>query len=414
MTEPLARPRRKNPLDRTRQPLLPPSARSRTAHGLTRAAAEGRFALQHCEECEKFTYPPRDACPNCLSHRLAFIDAPDLGTLVSATTIHITSDSYFRECMPWRQGIVTADCGPQIIANLHGDCVEGEKVRLTLQLDKAGQASVFAMPLKEETPNMHNDPAWRQMTADPKFRRVLITDGRNPVGQALAQSFAKARAARIFVGISEPWKPVPAGEKLRAIEGIEIVPLDLTDERSVSDLAADIGARVDILVNNADHTRPVHLFEPGSARKLTDAVDATLAGSMRLAQAFGPVMLSRGADGTHSAAAWVNVLSAYALANLPAYGALSVSHAACLSLAHWLRAELRPSGIKLLNAFSGPLDTEWFQTVPPPKVAPAQLAEAIVDGLRRGLEEIYVGDVAKDIRDRLAANPKALEREIGQ
>jgi NAD(P)-dependent dehydrogenase (short-subunit alcohol dehydrogenase family) len=157
----------------------------------------------------------------------------------------------------------------------------------------------------------------------------------------------------------------------------------------------------------------VQLFEPGGARRLTETIDATLAGSMRLAQAFGPVMLSRGADGANSAAAWVNVLSAYALANLPAFGALSVAQAACLSLSHWLRAELRPGGVRVLNAFAGPLDTEWFQAAPPPKVAPAQLAEAIVDGLRRGREEIYVGDVAKDIRDRLAANPKALEREIG-
>lgn len=412
MTEPLSRPNRKNPLARTRQPLLPPAARSRTAHGLTLAAAEGRFMLQRCHECQKFAYPPRDACPNCLSHLLDFADAPDLGTLVSQTTIYITSDGYFRERMPWRQGIVRSDCGPQIIASLHGECIEGEKVRLTLQLDKAGQPVVFASPLKG-TPDMHDDPAWREMTADPKFRRILVTDGRNPQGHALVKSLAKAGAARIFVGVSERWKPWPGEDELCSVKGVEIVPLDLTDEQSVADLAADIGAKVDILVNTADHTRTVHLFEPGGARKLTETIDATLAGSMRLAQAFGPVMLSRGADGTNSAAAWVNVLSAYALASLPAYGALSVSHAACLSLSHWLRAELRAGGVKLLNAFTGPLDTEWFQTVPPPKVAPVQLAEAIVDGLRRGLEEIYVGDVAKDIRDRLAANPKALEREIG-
>ena len=307
----------------------------------------------------------------------------------------------------------TSDCGPQIIANLHGHCVEGARVRLALRLDRAGQPVVFAIPI-EETPHMHDDPAWRETTADPKFRRVLVTDGRNPVGQALARSLVKAGAARVFVGVAEPWKPFAGEAALRALDGVEIVALDLTDEASVFDLAADIGAKVDILINTADHTRPVPLFAPGSARRLGEAVDATLAGAMRLAQAFGPVMLGRGADGTNSAAAWVNVLSVYALAALPAYGALSVSHAACLSLSHWLRAELRPGGIRLLNAFTGPLDTEWFQAVPPPKVAPAQLAEAVIDGLRRGLEEIHVGDVAKDIRDRLAANPKALEREIGR
>lgn len=413
MTDPIAKPKRKNPLLKTRQPLLPPSARSRTAHGLTLAAAEGRFAIQRCAECQAFTYPPRDACPNCLSHRLVFTDAPDGGTLLSTTTVQISSDSYFREHMPWRAGIVRLDCGPRAIAHLHSECVEGQPVRLSLQLDKSGQPVIFASPTSE-TPNMRDDPALREMTADPKYRRVLITDGRNAVGQALVKSLKKAEAGKIFVGIADPWKPFPGEAALRALEGVEIVPLDLTDEQSVSDLASDIGAKVDILVNTADYTRPVPLFAPGGARKLTEAMDATLLGAMRLAQAFGPVMHSRGADGVHSASAWVNVLSIYALENLPAYGALSVSHAACLSLSHWLRAELRTGGVRLMNAFTGPLETEWFQTVPPPKVAPSALADAIIDGLKRGLEEIYVGDVAKDIRERQLANPKALEREIGQ
>lgn len=413
MTEPLSPPKRKNPMVRTRQAILPPSVRSRAAQGLTWAAAEGRFALQRCQECHRFAYPPREACPNCLSSRLVFTDAPTGGTLVSVTTIRLTSDAYFREHMPWRQGIVISECGPQVIANLHGDCIEGERVRLTLQLDKAGQAVVFAWPIKDQT-GMNDDPALREMTADPKFRRVLVTDGRSPVGQAMAKAFSKAGAAHIFVGISERWKPFAEEDTLLAINGVEIVPLDLDDEKSVVELAADIGAKVEILVNTADYTRPVHLFEEGGSRKLFEAMNATVLGSMRLAHAFGPVMLSRGADGVNSAAAWVNVLSVYSLANLPQFGALSVAHAAGLSLSHWLRSELRSGGIKVLNAFAGPLDTEWFQAVPPPKVAPAQMADAIVDGLRRGLEEIFVGDVAKDIRERLAANPKALEREIGK
>jgi short-subunit dehydrogenase len=124
-------------------------------------------------------------------------------------------------------------------------------------------------------------------------------------------------------------------------------------------------------------------------------------------------MRMRGSDGVNSAAAWVNILSVYALANWPAFGAYSASQAACLSLSHSLRAELRPGGVKVVNVFTGPLDTEWFQTVPPPKVAPRVVASSIVSALRRGLEDVFVGDVAEDIRQRLAANPKAVERELG-
>ena len=44
MTMPLMKPRKKNPVLRTRQMNLPPWARGRTALAMTAAAAEGRFA----------------------------------------------------------------------------------------------------------------------------------------------------------------------------------------------------------------------------------------------------------------------------------------------------------------------------------------------------------------------------------
>jgi short-subunit dehydrogenase len=143
-----------------------------------------------------------------------------------------------------------------------------------------------------------------------------------------------------------------------------------------------------------------------------EEMDVRFFGLMRLAQAFGPVMRSRGADGVSSATAIVNLLSVYALMNWPDYGAYSSVEAACLSATQSLRAELRPGGVRMVNVFFGPLETEWFQTVPPPKVTPAALARAVVDALQRGLEDVFVGDVAEDVRARLAVNPKALEREL--
>src|SRR5262249_61592699 len=91
VTEPLVRPKRKNPLRRTRLPLHPQGVRSRTAHGLTAAAAEGRFALQVCLDCSAVLYPPRDACPACLSPRLPFRDVDPGGVLVAETTVQTST-----------------------------------------------------------------------------------------------------------------------------------------------------------------------------------------------------------------------------------------------------------------------------------------------------------------------------------
>ena len=70
VTMPLMKPRRKNPVLRTRQMNLPPWARGRTALAMTAAAAEGRFELQVCQRCQAVQYPPRDACHRCLSPQL--------------------------------------------------------------------------------------------------------------------------------------------------------------------------------------------------------------------------------------------------------------------------------------------------------------------------------------------------------
>jgi|GEM_PF-5806904 len=57
MTEALKRPPKKDPQKRTDSPTLPPYARSRKAIAFTSAAAEGRFALQVCDDCGHVTYP---------------------------------------------------------------------------------------------------------------------------------------------------------------------------------------------------------------------------------------------------------------------------------------------------------------------------------------------------------------------
>lgn len=412
MTTPLQKPKRKNPLNRTRLPLLPQSVRSRTAHGLTAAASEGRFALQICDECGTALYPPRDACPSCLSARIPFKDVDSRGTLLAETTVRVSPDSYFRERLPWRIGMIKLDIGPLVVAHLHADAAEGARVRLDLKLDRGGAPVMIALPDKD-TPHMEDDPQLRELTCDPKFRRVLITDGRNAIGQAMAKAFADAGSTLIFVGIADPWKPFAGDAALKAIPGVEIVPLNLTDTDSVTELAEQNGARIDIVVNTSDHARAGGIVDRKGLTVAREEFELRYLGLMRLAQAFGPVLRFRGADGANSATAFVSLLSVHALASWPAYGAFSAVEAACLSASQTLRAELRPGGVKVVNVFTGPTETEWFQTVPPPKVAPSALAKATVDALRKGIEDVYVGDVAQDIRARLAVNPKALERELG-
>jgi NAD(P)-dependent dehydrogenase (short-subunit alcohol dehydrogenase family) len=219
-----------------------------------------------------------------------------------------------------------------------------------------------------------------------------------------------AKAELVFVGLADPWKPF---SEVSVLGDASVVPLDLTDTTSVSECAAQMGARVDIVINTAEHVRAGGIMHQAGIVAAHDALNIRALGLMRLAQAFGPILAARGADSTRSACAFVNLLAAHALMGWPEYAALSAAEAAALSMSQSLRAELRPAGIRIVNVFAGPMDTPWYQAVPPPKVTPAIVARAAVTALRGGVEDCFVGDVAEDYRARLAANPKALERELG-
>jgi NAD(P)-dependent dehydrogenase (short-subunit alcohol dehydrogenase family)/uncharacterized OB-fold protein len=413
MTTPLQRPGRKSPLDRTRQLPALPQGRSRTAQGLTAAAACGQFALQVCQHCQEVQYPPRDVCGNCLSPDLVWQGVDNSGTLIAATDIAISGEIYFRERALWRTGIVAMDCGPSVLAHLHGDCQSEGRVRLTLKLDRLGRGVMVALPA-EETADMADDPILREYGCDPKFRRMLITDGDSPVGQALAAQAVAAGAELVFVGIAQPWRPHPGREAFAAMKGVAVVPLDVTDSRSVEDLALQIGGKVDILVNTAEYIRPGGSSHGREMQRIRESMEVNYFGLARLAQSFGPAMRSRAADRVNNACAWVNILSVYALANLAPFGSFSESKAAAYSLSQALRSEMQAAGIRVINMFPGPVDDQWHQTVPAPKVAPSALAGAIIQALKDGVEDVYIGDIARDIFARWRDNPKALEREGAQ
>jgi NAD(P)-dependent dehydrogenase (short-subunit alcohol dehydrogenase family)/uncharacterized OB-fold protein len=408
----LQRPKRKNPVLRTRLPTLPPAARSRAALGLTAAAALGRFELQQCRDCGTVQYPPREACQKCLSILLDWKPQPAGGELLAQTVLHHSNDLFFRERLPWRLGLVKLDCGPTLVSHLHTEIEDPpSRVRIRAMLDRAGQAVIAALPEKEGS-DMADDRQLREFTCDPKQRKVLVTDGKTGLGQALVTAFAAAGAEIIWVGYAEPWKKFAGFDQLEKIPQVTLVPLDVTDSKNVRELAAEIAGKVDIVVNNAEVHRTSSISSRQGVEIARAEMDVNYFGLLRLAQEFGPAMRSRGADGRSSAVAWVNLLSIYALANFPPHGTFSASKAAARSLAQCLRAEMRPAGVRVVNVFPGPIDDEWNQLLPPPKVAPAALAKAVVGALRDGIEDVYPGDVAQEWLARWRDNPKALEREL--
>jgi NAD(P)-dependent dehydrogenase (short-subunit alcohol dehydrogenase family) len=261
---------------------------------------------------------------------------------------------------------------------------------------------------------LSDDPKLREMTCDPRGRKILVTDGKSAVAQALVCALSAAGAELIWVGEAEPWKKDKGLAGLRELPQVSIVPVDVTDSHAVRQLAGEIGAKVDILVNTADLHRTFSIAARRGVETAQQEMDVNYFGLLRLAQEFAPVLKARAADGPANAVAWVNLLSIFALSNYPPHGTYSASKAAAFSLSQALRAELHPAGVRVINVFPGPIDDEWDQLEMPPKLAPAALAAAIVAALKGSVEDVYPGDVAQDWLARHLDNPKALERELGE
>ena len=73
---------------------------------------------------------------------------------------------------------------------------------------RSGQAVLIGFPEKESE-HMADDKMLREMASDPQHRKVLVTDGKSAVGQAVVKALVKAGADIVWVGHAEPWKKLP-------------------------------------------------------------------------------------------------------------------------------------------------------------------------------------------------------------
>ena len=129
--------------------------------------------------------------------------------------------------------------GRRVIVHLHGDVPSPRRPRSRCASTSArastapAQAVLIGFP-PEESEHMADDKMLREMTSDPKFRKVLVTDGKTAVGQALVEALVKAGAEIVWVGHAEPWKKLPGLDDITALPQVTLVPLDLTNGRSVA------------------------------------------------------------------------------------------------------------------------------------------------------------------------------------
>jgi NAD(P)-dependent dehydrogenase (short-subunit alcohol dehydrogenase family) len=90
----------------------------------------------------------------------------------------------------------------------------------------------------------------------------------------------------------------------------------------------------------------------------------------------------------------------------------SASKAALHSLTQATRALLAPHGVHVAGVYPGPIDTDMARPFEMVKTAPEAAANAILDGLEDGREEIFPDPMAREVGERFLHDPKAVERQF--
>jgi uncharacterized OB-fold protein len=94
----------------------PPRVTAFTQH-FWDAIAQGRLETTVCDDCEKFTFPPKSFCPHCWSTRTHWAGLSGRGLLYSQTLIH-AAPAIFRDEAPYRVGIVDLEEGLRVATRI--------------------------------------------------------------------------------------------------------------------------------------------------------------------------------------------------------------------------------------------------------------------------------------------------------
>jgi NAD(P)-dependent dehydrogenase (short-subunit alcohol dehydrogenase family) len=238
-------------------------------------------------------------------------------------------------------------------------------------------------------------------------RVALVTGANRGIGRALVDALLKRAVRKVYAAAR---KPESLDELVTRSEG-RVVPLrlDITHDADVENATLEAGD-VDLLFNNAAVLNKA--FTGFDDAAWLDAgrqeYETNVLGSLRVTQAFAPVL------GRNGGGAIVNVSSVAGLVGMPPFLTYSSTKAALHSLTQSTRQALRAQGTYVAGVYPGPVDTDMATQLTLDKVSPQSVAQAILDGLERGVEEIYPDPFAIEYGAAYAGDPKGLEGRVAE
>jgi NAD(P)-dependent dehydrogenase (short-subunit alcohol dehydrogenase family) len=234
---------------------------------------------------------------------------------------------------------------------------------------------------------------------------ALVTGANRGIGRALVEALLARGAAKVYAAA----RRVEALDDLVAASGGRVVPLRLDVTRpSEVRAAAALADDVRLLINNAGIVAKFNgeLTDPQWLAAGRDEYEVNVLGTLAVTQAFVPAITRK------PGGAVVNVSSVAGLVNFPIITTYSASKAALHSVTQATRTLLAPQGVYVAGVYPGPIDTDMARPFEFEKATPGYAANAILDGLEAGREEIFPDPTSQQLGELFLRSPKGLEQQV--
>jgi NAD(P)-dependent dehydrogenase (short-subunit alcohol dehydrogenase family) len=233
---------------------------------------------------------------------------------------------------------------------------------------------------------------------DLKNAVVLITGANRGLGLAFAREALARGARKVYAGARDP--------STVTLAGVEAIKLDVTNPQDVAAAAAQ-ASDVTLVINNAGIAAIGGFMAEGSIESAQRHLDTNLFGSLRVAQAFAPVLAANGGG------ALLNVLSIASWINGPLLGVYAMSKSAAWAMTNGLRNDLRAQRTQVLGLHMGFVDTDLTKGIDGPKSTPESIVSQAFDGLEAGAEEVLADDRTRQVKQGLSAEPAVYLKALG-
>ncbi|MER6014444.1 SDR family oxidoreductase [Streptomyces bluensis] len=220
---------------------------------------------------------------------------------------------------------------------------------------------------------------------------ALVTGANRGIGRRFVDELLARGAAKGYATARRPELIEVSDPRVEALR------LDLLDAQSVTNAAA-AATDVTLLINNAGIATRTNLLT-GDLDTIRLELDTHFFGTLGVIRAFAPVLASNGGGGI------VNILSVLSWFASDEAGAYSVAKAAEWNMTNGLRLELADQKTLVQGVHLGAADTDIMAGHDVPKIDPADVARAGLDGVQSGAIEVLVDDAARYVKASLAADP---------